>query len=268
MSQSNDTIRKTLIVAVLLSLVFSIVVSTAAVTLRPAQQHNEQLNLRSNMLQAAGLLSPGASDQEIEELFNEFEVHLVEMGTGETVSADRVNAESAEAYDHRRAARNPDLSRALDDDPAGINRMVKYNKAYVLRNDDGSIERIVLPVHGYGLWSTMYGFLALEGDANTVAGLGFYEHGETPGLGGEIDNPRWIAQWPGKKIYDEDGNFQEPRIRLVQGGADRDSDDIQHKVDGLSGATLTARGVERTMNFWLGDQAFAQFLEKARAGEV
>ncbi len=268
MSQSNDTIRKTLIVAVLLSLVFSIVVSAAAVTLRPAQQHNELLNLRSNMLQAAGLLSPDASDEEIEELFSEFEVHLVEMGTGELVSPDRVKADSAEDYDHRRAARNPELSRELDDDPAGINRMVKYNKAYVLRDDDDSIKRIVLPVHGYGLWSTMYGFLALEGDGNTVAGLGFFEHGETPGLGGEIDNPRWIAQWPGKKIYDEDGDFKEPRIKLVQGGADSDSEDYQHKLDGLSGATLTARGVERTINFWLGDRAFAQFLDKARAGEI
>lgn len=268
MSQSNDTIRKTLIVAVVLSLAFSIVVSTAAVTLRPIQQNNELLNLRSNMLQAAGLSTPGATDQEIEELFDEFEVHLVEMGSGETVSPDRVNAESAEAYDHRRAARDPDLSRSLDDDPAGINRIVKYNKVYVLRNDDGSIERVVLPVHGYGLWSTMYGFLALEGDANTVAGLGFYEHGETPGLGGEIENERWIAQWPGKKIYDEDGNFQEPRFQLVMGGVSSDAEDYQHKVDGLSGATLTTRGVERTINFWLGDRGFAQFLEKVRAGEV
>ncbi len=267
MSQSNETIRKTLIVAILLSLVFSIVVSTAAVSLRPAQERNEALNLRSNMLAAAGLLSPGAGEEEIQSLFDQFEVMLVEMGTGQIVGPEAVGVENLEDYDQNRARRNPDLSRALDNDPAGINRLVNYARAYVLRDGD-SIERVVVPVYGYGLWSTMYGFLALEGDANTVAGLGFYEHAETPGLGGEIDNPRWIAQWPGKKIYDEDGNFQEPKIRLIQGGVSSDADDIEHKVDGLSGATLTARGVERTINFWLGERAFAPFLEKVRAGEI
>lgn len=261
---SNDTIRKILIVAVLLSVAFSVIVSTAAVSLRPLQQENEQLNLRSNMLAAAGLLSPGATDEDIRSVFDSFEVLIVEMGTGEVMDPEEaVGTSNAAEYDLRRAARDPDLSRPLDDDPAGINRQARFGKAYILRDGD-DIERVVLPVHGYGLWSTMYGFLALEGDANTIAGLGFYEHAETPGLGGEIDNPRWQANWPGKKVYDPEGDMLEPSIRVVQGGGS----DEDHDVDGLSGATLTARGVDNMMRFWLGERGFARFLEKVRAGEV
>ncbi|TVP57207.1 MAG: Na(+)-translocating NADH-quinone reductase subunit C [Halomonadaceae bacterium] len=262
MAQSKDTVRRTLVVALLLSVAFSVIVSTAAVSLRPLQQANEQLSIRSNMLAAAGMLTPGATDDEVRAAFDEFEVLLVEMGTGEIVGPERVNAPSAADFDDRRAARNPELSRSLDNDPAGINRQVKFAKAYVLRDGD-SIERIVLPVHGYGLWSTMYGFLALEGDANTVIGLGFYEHAETPGLGGEIDNPRWRAQWPGKKVY-EDEDKTEPRLRVVQGGGPSE----YHDVDGLSGATLTSRGVSNMVKFWLGGQGYAPFLEKVRQGDI
>jgi len=266
-AQSNDTIRKIVLVAVLLSVAFSVIVSTAAVTLRPLQTENEQLSIRSNMLAAAGLLPPGASDEEVRNLFDEFEVLLVEMGTGRVVDPqEAVGVSNAADFDDRRAARNPELSRSLDDDPAGINRQVNYAKAYILRDGD-SIERVVIPMHGYGLWSIMYGFLALEGDANTVAGLGFYEHAETPGLGGEIDNPRWQARWPGKKVY-EDDNKRQPRIEVVKGSVDSSASGAEYKVDGLSGATLTSRGVSNMLKFWLGEEGYAPFLDKVRAGEI
>lgn len=266
MSQSNDTIRKTLIVAITLSVVFSVVVSGSAVLLRPAQDKNEALSTRSNMIAAAGLISADASNEEVAETFEKFEVLLVEMGTGDVVSPDKVNASSAADYDDRRAARDPELSRSLDEDPAGINRQVKYGKAYVLREDD-EVKRVVVPIHGYGLWSTMYGFLALEGDANTVAGIRFYEHAETPGLGGEIENPDWVAKWEGKKIYDEE-NWDDPKFSLIKGGVSSDARDREHKVDALSGATLTSRGVESTVNFWLGEQGYGPFLSKVRDGEI
>lgn len=262
MAQSKDSISRTLIVALLLSVAFSVIVSTAAVALRPVQTMNEQLSIRSNMLAAAGMLEEGASAEEVRSAFDEFEVLLVEMGTGKIVPPETVGVEDAAEYDDRRAARDPKLSHDLENDPAGINRQVDYAKAYVLRDDSGEIKRIVLPVHGYGLWSTMYGFLALEGDANTVVGLGFYEHAETPGLGGEIENPRWQAQWPGKKVYDK-GDWTQPRLQVVK--APRSDD---HDIDALSGATLTSRGVDNMMKFWLGEQGYAQFLKKARQGEV
>lgn len=266
MSQSNDTVSKILIVAVTLSIVFSVIVSGAAVTLRPAQERNEALSTRSNMLAAAGVLDVDASNEEIAETFDRFEVLLVEMGTGELVSAEDVDAESAAGFDARRAARNPDLSRNLEEDPAGINRQVLYNKAYVLREGD-EVKRVVLPIHGYGLWSIMYGFLALEGDGNTVAGVRFYEHAETPGLGGEIENPEWLAKWKGKKIYDE-GEWSNPNFSVVKGGVSDDAPGSEHKIDALSGATLTSRGVESTINFWLGERGYGPFLARVRNGEI
>ena len=265
MSQSNETVRKTLVVAVALSIVFSVIVSGAAVTLRPMQDENKALSQRSNMMAAAGLLPMDASNDKVSEAFEKFDVLLVEMGTGEVVDPETVNSESATAYDQRSATRDPELSRGLDKDPAGINRLVKYGKIFVLR-EEGQLKRIVLPIHGYGLWSTMYGYLALEGDSNSVAGVRFYEHAETPGLGGEIENPDWVAKWKGKKIYDE-GARPEPNFSLVKGGVGPETANREHKVDALSGATLTSRGVESTVNFWMGERAYGPFLKKLKKRE-
>ncbi len=113
----------------------------------------------------------------------------------------------------------------------------------------------------------MYGFIALEGDGNTVAGLRFYEHGETPGLGAKIQSPDWVAKWKGKKIY-EPGNWETPNFRLIKGGVGENTEGREHKVDALSGATLTSRGVESTINFWLGDRGYAPFLARVRNGEI
>ena len=129
---------------------------------------------------------------------------------------------------------------------------------------DGELDKIILPVRGAGLWSTLYGFLALENDLNTVAGLGFYEHGETPGLGGEVDNPKWKALWPGKEVYD-DGQVA---IELIKGSVDASTRNAENKVDGLSGATLTSRGVSNLVQFWMGDNGYKLFLKNLRAGEA
>ena len=266
MSQSNDTIRKTLIVAVSLSIVFSVVVSGSAVMLRPLQEKNKALSTRSNMIAASGVLSSDASNEKVSEAFDRFEVLLVEMGTGEVVSPGTVNAETAEAYDQREASRDAALSSSLDKDPAGINRLAQYRKVYLLR-DGEKVSKVVLPIHGYGLWSTMYGFLALKGDANTVEGVRFYEHAETPGLGGEIENPEWTAKWKGKKIY-QSGEWTDPAFALVKGGVGENTEGKEHKVDALSGATLTSRGVGNTVNFWLGDRGYGPFLKKVRQGEI
>ena len=266
MSQSNDTVSKTLLVAVALSIVFSVLVSGAAVTMRPMQDMNKALSQRSNMIAAAGVLPGDAANEKVSEAFDRFEVKLIEMGAGKTVAPDEVNAESAAAYDQRRAGREPELSRDLDEDPAGINRLVNYGKIFILR-EDGELKRVVVPIHGYGLWSTMYGYLALEGDANTVAGVRFYEHAETPGLGGEIENPDWVATWKGKKIYDE-GEWRDPNFSLVKGGVSSATQGSEHKVDALSGATLTSRGVESTVNFWLGERAYGPYLKQLRDAEI
>ena len=129
---------------------------------------------------------------------------------------------------------------------------------------DGKYDKVILPVRGYGLWSTLYGFLALENDFNTVAGLGFYDHGETPGLGGEVDNPKWKAIWPGKEIY-SDGDVA---IELVKGNVDSSTPNAENKVDALSGATLTSRGVSNLLRFWMGELGYKSFLSNLRSGEA
>ncbi|MDP5070055.1 MAG: Na(+)-translocating NADH-quinone reductase subunit C [Congregibacter sp.] len=254
---SNDGIGKILGVALSLCIVCSVIVSTAAVVLKPAQEANKSLDRKRNILQAAGMLEEGRS---VEEQFAVVEERFVDLKSGqftETVAA---------GYDQREAAKDPARSRDVpgDQDIAKVGRQADIAQVYLVRGDNGEYEKIILPVHGYGLWSTLYGFLALESDANTVAGLGFYDHGETPGLGGEVDNPRWKGLWPGKKVY-RDGQVE---LSLAKGSVDPRSDSAAWKVDGLSGATLTSRGVSNLIDFWLGDSGFAPFLANLRNGEA
>ncbi|HET8850438.1 MAG TPA: Na(+)-translocating NADH-quinone reductase subunit C [Marinobacter sp.] len=267
MAKSKDTVARTLLVALVLSIVFSVIVSTAAVALRPAQIKNQNLDIKTNILAAAGMLEPGASADEIEETFASFDVRLVDLDSGEYVEPSAVGVQDPMKYDMYKAASNPALSTDLpaSEDPAGIKRRPNVAKVYTL-SENGELVRVVLPIHGYGLWSTLYGFLSLEGDLNTIEGLGFYAHAETPGLGGEVDNPGWKQQWVGKELYGSD--FTEPQIELVKGGVSSDAQNREHKVDALSGATLTSRGVENLVNYWMGDNGFAPYLQKLREGEV
>ena len=120
---------------------------------------------------------------------------------------------------------------------------------------------LILPVYGKGLWSTMYGLLALKRDLRTVAGLTFYQHGETPGLGGEIDNPDWQAKWHGKQALDANGRVI---IDVIKGQVDATGADAYHQVDGLAGATLTSKGVENLLHYWLGRDGYGPLLERLR----
>ena len=254
MSSNNESIRKTVTVAMVLCLVCSVIVSASAVILRPEQAVNEKANMQMNILQAAGLFDP---QQSIPAQFQIVSTRLVNLETGEFVSGMDVDR-----YDQRKASKDPSMNRVLstDEDIASIKRQAKIAKVYLVENDE-QIEKIILPIHGYGLWSTLYGFMALEGDGNTVAGLGFYEHAETPGLGGEVDNPGWKKQWTGKQVYKDD----RVALRLVKGGAERT--DI-YGVDALSGATLTSRGVDNLVKFWLSDTGFKPFLDNVRQGRI
>ena len=255
MSSSNDSIKKTLTVALLLCIVCSVIVSGAAVMFKAQQQENKVLDRKTNILAAAGLLEPGKS---IDELYAQITPRVVNLDTGEYT--DEFDPET---YDQLKAAKEPELSSSLSktEDIASIKRRENFATVYLVEKD-GQLDRIILPVRGSGLWSTLYGFLALEADANTVVGLGFYQHAETPGLGGEVDNPKWKALWPGKKIYQE--GTMEPAIELIKGSVDGSTPDAEHKIDGLSGATLTGRGVTNLVQYWIGDDGFGPYLSKFR----
>ena len=255
---SNDSIKKTLIVAFSLCIVCSVIVSTAAVMLKPAQEVNKTLDRKRNILAAAGMLQEGES---IEEQFAQVTPRVVDLRTGNFT--DDVDPAS---YDQRSAAKDPQASDRLtaEQDVAKISRREHYALVYLVEDDSGRVDKIILPIRGYGLWSTLYGFIALESDADTVAGLGFYEHAETPGLGGEVDNPRWKAFWPGKQVY-RDGEVE---IGLIKGNVDPSSPNAPWQIDGLAGATLTARGVTNLVQFWLGENGFQPFLNNLKSGEA
>lgn len=253
---SQDSIPRTLTVALLLCIVCSVIVSGAAVSLKPMQLANKDQDRKKNILLAAGLFDQSLS---VDQQFAAIKTRVVDLTTGQFVDTDPAS------FDQRKAAKDPAQSKALEsaEDLAKISRRENQALVYIVESD-GRFDKIILPIHGYGLWSTLYGFIALENDLNTVAGLGFYDHGETPGLGGEVDNPRWKAMWPGKQVY----NNQSVALSLYKGAVDPKSANAIHQVDGLSGATLTSRGVSNLLQFWLGDNGFQPFLSNLKAGKA
>jgi Na+-transporting NADH:ubiquinone oxidoreductase subunit C len=254
---ASDSVVKTLTVALSLCLVCAIVVSTAAVSLRPAQDSNKLRDLKKNILASAGLLQ---QDIDIEKQFELISTRVVDLETGLFT-----NAVDVDTYDQRKASSDPELSIALsaDQDIAKIKRRVNYGTVYLVEGTTG-IEKVILPISGYGLWSTLHGFLALESDLRTVAGIGFYEHAETPGLGGEVDNPSWKASWIGKQVYKGD----KLSIAVIKGKVDTTRAGSESQIDGLAGATITTRGIDNLIKYWLGDQGFKPFIDNLKSGEA
>lgn len=259
----NDNIAKTVTVALGLCLVASMVVSAAAVSLRPLQEQNAALDKQINIVQVAGVYEEG---MDVAQAFEAFEPHVLELATGDFVDGEDIEGTVLDpmTFDDRAAADDLTLSAPLDDDPAGIGRQADYVTVYLLRNDDGSLDKVILPVYGYGLWSTLYGFMAIEADGNTIFGLQFYEHAETPGLGAEVDNPRWKALWSGKKLRTDEGEG-ELAITVAKAPPPQGR---EYFVDALSGATLTSRGVDNLVRFWMSERGFEPFLERVKAGEI
>jgi Na+-transporting NADH:ubiquinone oxidoreductase subunit C len=257
---NKDGLGNVLLVAIVLCLVCSVVVSTAAVALRPLQQLNRELDQKQNILRAAGMLPSDAlvdaSGRGVDELFAQFEVRAVDLNTGEYVDMD------VAGYDPLKAAKDPAESTDLsaEQDIATLGRRENISLVY-LRRVDGELDKVVFPVRGYGLWGTLYGYLALDGDVETISGLGFYSHKETPGLGGEVDNPNWKALWPGVRLFDSNG---EPAVELVKVRSPAGSEAAGYEVDALSGATLTTRGVQHLIDFWTGDLGFGPYLNNLR----
>jgi len=263
---NNDSIKKVLLVTVLLCLICSVLVASTAVLLKQRQEDNKQLDMEKNILEVTGLAKDlnALSREEVLRISKEnITPALVDLHTGKFYHSDSINVNT---YDERAASKNPALSRALpaSKDPALIKRQELYAKVYMVKDHKtGKLNVIALPIRGYGLWSTLYGFLALKGDLKTIQGITFYEQKETPGLGGEVDNPRWKAQWQGKSIRNDSGKLD---IHVVKGGISQDARMAKHEIDAISGATLTSRGVDNMIQFWLGPEGFGPFLKHLKQG--
>lgn len=259
---TRDSATYTLLFAAAVCVVCALLVAVAAVVLQPQQQASARSYMQKNVLLAAGLIAPDADvgASEVRRIFAErVELRLVDFGAGTLLPADRIDAAS---YDPRRARNDPATSRPAPPNSAGIARLPTYGLVYLVtaREGRGAIEQVVLPIEGLAMWGTAYGFIALAADGNTVQGLAFYEQRETPGLGGEIGNPQWQALWRGRKAYDAQW---QPQLRVVKGSAGPPEED-PHRVDALSGATVTSSAITRIVRFWLSDDGYGRWLKTFR----
>ncbi|MCB9780971.1 MAG: Na(+)-translocating NADH-quinone reductase subunit C [Alphaproteobacteria bacterium] len=239
-------------------IICSIFVAGSAVALKDRQEANKVLDRQKNVLAVAGKLPDNATPDAVAQAFEtNIRARVVDLQSGEYVE----DVDPA-TFDQRSMRDDPATSHAA---PAGNAAKVLRlpNEGLIYQVVDGDkVEMVILPVEGKGLWSTLYGFVALDDDMNTIQGLTFYEHAETPGLGGEVDNPRWKALWVGREVFDKSG---EPAIEVIKGQAGP-ADSDPHRVDGLSGATLTSRGVSALMQFWMGDDGWGPYIDRMQKG--
>jgi len=242
----RDSISNTLMVAIGLSLVCSIIVSSASIVLKPVQQKNEDLFRKQIILDVAGLMEPGG---DVDALFASIDTRTVDLASG--TYTDEADMDALIAIPG-------------DLDLAGISQRAAFADVYLVK-DNGHVDQVILPVHGKGLWSTMLGYLAVATDGNTIRGLRFYSHAETPGLGDQMDKESWRAQVAGKKIYGDDG---EPAIRVIKGLVQEGATDAEYKFDGMAGATLTGNGITGLVQYWTGSHGFGPYLTNFREGNT
>ena len=275
MPQNKDSLQNTFMVATVLCLVCAALVSAAAVGLKPIQNANILLDKRANVLKVSGI------EQEeidaaggINECFeSRFTTMIIDLDTGREAledceaAADEAGkvfvAPFVNSYDQLWCSKSkkPAVADKLNKkaDICGIKYREKYSHVFLLKSEDGTrVEKYVFPVRSYGLWSMMKGYLAVEPDLTTIAGITFYEQAETPGLGGEITNPAWQAKWPEKQIFDGDKIALKVSKAAVEGSP--------YEIDALSGATITSNGVSALVKFWMGDEGFGPYIKNQLSG--
>ena len=234
---NKDSVGGTILVVLLLSLVCSIIVAGSAVALKPAQEEQKQLDKQKNILNVAGLLQENSNVKEVYAKF--IEPRFVDLDSGEYALTEDATP----------------LAIPADQDKARIRTRAKTVEVFLVKNEQGEVTQVILPIYGTGLWSVMYGLVSVQPDGTTINGITYYQHGETPGLGGEIENPNWQKLFKGKKLFNDQ---HQPIIHIVKGQAPADD----HSIDGLSGATLTANGVQGTFDYWFSQNGFGKYLEK------
>lgn len=238
--------------------VCSVLVAVTDVSLRDRRERNKVLDVQRQVLALAGIAERDElTDDETEATYDErIESQIIVTATGEYAAGV-----DASGWDQQAMMADPATSRPAPDNLARVRRVPTESVVYRVKGDNGSVDAVILPIQGMGLWGRLFGYLAVATDADTIKGITFYQHKETPGLGAEVDNPRWKALWPGRKIHDAEGRVAIRVKKGVAGPVDQDP----NQVDGLSGATITSRGVTNTLAFWLGDAAFGPYLARLRS---
>ena len=231
----------------IITALFGLLLALAASALRERQQFNEEVNVKRNILMAVGVLD---RDREME--LDEIDAMYQESVQSFAVDPDGMVIEgvSGESLDLEVVLQDPDTSR--------------HRYPVFMATDAAGSTVYAIPVFGKGLWSTLYGYLALEADLETVRGMTFYAHGETPGLGAEIEQAWFQDNFVGKKIYDA-GELR--TIQVVKGTVEnriQDPGDRDYFVDGISGATITGRGVSNLLETKVA--LYEPFFRRIRAG--
>jgi Na+-transporting NADH:ubiquinone oxidoreductase subunit C len=255
----KDSPIRALLTVLVTAVVCSFFVSASVVLLRPIQLNNKLLERSGNVLSLTGLLPADGevADEELLELFKGLDARVVNV--------DDATLESEfdpYTFDGRRAAADPELSVAVPpgEDIASLGRRSQYKTVYLVWKD-GVVDRVVLPIRGAGMWSMIYGYISLESDFNTIAGVKIYEQNETPGLGDQIATPHWQAKWVGKKLYDDQG---EMLFRISEGPVKEGASGAEYQIDALTGATVTANAVTAMMRYWFGPNGYRPLLERLR----
>ncbi len=225
MRQSNSY---TFIFISIVALIAALILSIASQALKERQQINVEVDMKRNILAAVGLLdrgvcTAGGEGCDISCCYSKNIKSYVVNSLGEQVKEETLVPESI----------------IIENEIDKPEKERKY-PLFVRKNKDG-VSAYCIPIIGKGLWSTLYGYLALEKDLVTVKGVTFYKHGETPGLGAEIDKEWFLNNFKGKKIRDQSGKLVP--VRVVKGKVNPSSRTAIHEVDGISGATLTCKGV-------------------------
>lgn len=230
--------------AIIVTLVCSLLLASAATFLKPLQEENVSLDIKKNILKAAGITSPEEvkSREEILQLYSENIQENVIDESGNAIDGVSPN----------------------DIDPKDTKGMLAI---YKWINGD-QVNAYIIPISGKGLWSTLYGYLAIEPDGKTIKGITFYQHGETPGLGGEVEKQWFTDNFIGKQFINKKGDLVS--VTIVRGKV-KDKvpeDEYYHNVDGISGATLTGRGVNKFLKADL--LSYEPFFKKLRTakGEI
>lgn len=254
----KDTPLRALLTVLVTAVVCSSIVSASVVLLRPVQLNNQLLERSSNIVALTGQLPQGEiSDDNLLALFKSLDARVVDIDEA------RLDSEyDAYTFDARKAAIDPELSVAIpaEEDRATLGRRSRYQTVYLVWKD-GAVDRVILPINGAGMWSMLYGYLALEADFNTIAGAIFYEQNETPGLGDQITDRNWQAKWQGKQIYDHSGELL---FHVAEGPVTEGSAAAAYQVDALTGATVTANAVTRLVQYWLGPHGYGPLLAQLR----
>jgi Na+-transporting NADH:ubiquinone oxidoreductase subunit C len=252
---NKDSPGRAILVVLLTAFVCSGLVSAAVTILRPIQLSNQMLDRSRNIMQLTGLLpvDRAIEDDDMLELYKSLDLRIIDI---DAASYDEeINPDT---FSERQALTEPDWSIAIPSnyDRAALGSRSRFAPIYMVWNED-QLERVILPVRGSGMWSMLYGYIALEPDLNTIAGMAFYEQNETPGLGSQITHAHWLEQWKGRKVYDYEGN---PRFRVNEGTVEHGSEIAGFEVDALTGATVTGNSVTSLMHYWFGPHGYQPFL--------